>query len=124
MPTTVGATTDTARVATPRWAGLVLDLLVVPLIGLLALVEQLARLQVAGGLGVVEPAGQRVVLARPQVVGQVLVGDAPGLRLFAAVPHAPLVPTPTRCASDQGEALLAAGEVVVAAAYGVSQVLA
>ena len=55
---------------------LVLELLVVPLVGRLALLQQLPGLEVAGGLRVVEPLGQRVVLARLQVLGQVLVLDA------------------------------------------------
>src|SRR3954452_24468367 len=91
MSTTVGAPADTARQHTPGGTftkALVLLLLVVPLVGRLAALEQLPRLEVTGGLTGLEPLGERVVLTRSQVLGQLVVVDAAHRGLVAAVGHA------------------------------------
>src|SRR3954468_10989874 len=97
MRSTVGAAADTPGQHTPGGReprASVLELLVVPLVGLLALLEQATRPEVAGGLRVVEALRQGVVLARPQVLRELVVVDAPALGLLAtAGAHIHGVPT-------------------------------
>src|SRR4051794_29416590 len=130
MSSTVWEGTDGAGEHTPghrpdRRVDSVLQLLVVPLVGRLALIEQLTGLEATGGLGVAELLGQRVIVAGLQVLRQVFVLDTvAAVRLVAGVRHAHRSPADAESGSDEGETLLAAGEVLVAAAYGVGEVLA
>src|SRR4051812_46307981 len=105
MPSTLGARADGVGEHTPTWrvtlsgsgvarAGVTgplghVAVRVLVLVGVLALLEQLARVQVTGGLGRLEALGQRVVVTGLQVLGELVVADAGVARgLFAGVRHA------------------------------------